>query len=156
MQCSRSVTFWYGSGSSDPYLWLTDPDPAFFVRDLKDAKNKFFFTKFLCLFLFESTFTSFNKDNKSERSHKTIEIKIFLHFLLVNGRIRNRIRISINKLRIRIRMQIRIRNTAVMFLTWWNRMSWWPWRCMMRAPARPSARSQALSPLSALASQCRP
>ncbi len=21
-----SVTFWYGSGSSDPYLWLTDPD----------------------------------------------------------------------------------------------------------------------------------
>ncbi len=24
-QCSGSVTFWYGSGSSDPYLWLTDP-----------------------------------------------------------------------------------------------------------------------------------
>jgi hypothetical protein len=20
------VTFWYGSGSADPYLWLTDPD----------------------------------------------------------------------------------------------------------------------------------
>ncbi len=30
MQCWRSVTFWYGSGcgsgSSDPYLWLTNPD----------------------------------------------------------------------------------------------------------------------------------
>ncbi len=27
-QCWGSVTFWYGSvcGSSDPYLWLTDPD----------------------------------------------------------------------------------------------------------------------------------
>ncbi len=25
-QCSGSVTFWYGSGFSDPYLWLTDPD----------------------------------------------------------------------------------------------------------------------------------
>ncbi len=27
-QCCGSVTFWYGTGcgSSDPYLWLTDPD----------------------------------------------------------------------------------------------------------------------------------
>jgi len=25
-QCSGSVTFWYGSGSEDPYSWLTDPD----------------------------------------------------------------------------------------------------------------------------------
>ncbi len=25
-QCWRSVTFWCGSGSSDPYLWQTDPD----------------------------------------------------------------------------------------------------------------------------------
>jgi hypothetical protein len=29
-QCWGFVTFWYGSGSSDPYLWLTDPgaDPG--------------------------------------------------------------------------------------------------------------------------------
>ncbi len=26
--CCGSVTFWYGSGSADPNLWLTDPDPA--------------------------------------------------------------------------------------------------------------------------------
>ncbi len=26
VQCWGSVTFWYGSGSSDPYLWQTDPD----------------------------------------------------------------------------------------------------------------------------------
>ncbi len=25
-QSCRSVTFWYGSGSSNPYLWRTDPD----------------------------------------------------------------------------------------------------------------------------------
>jgi hypothetical protein len=39
IHCSGSVTVWYGSGSSDPYLWLTDPDPALFVRDA----NKSFF-----------------------------------------------------------------------------------------------------------------
>jgi hypothetical protein len=26
-QCWGSVTFWCGSGSPDPYLWLMDPDP---------------------------------------------------------------------------------------------------------------------------------
>ncbi len=30
-QCWGSVTFWYGSGSSDPYLGLTDPDPTPFI-----------------------------------------------------------------------------------------------------------------------------
>ncbi len=39
-----SVTFWCGSGSSDPYLWLMDPDPTpdptpFFI-DCQDAKKK--------------------------------------------------------------------------------------------------------------------
>ncbi len=39
-------TFWYGSGSGsvDPYLWLTDPDqapdPALFDSDLQDATKK--------------------------------------------------------------------------------------------------------------------
>jgi hypothetical protein len=33
-QCCGSVTFWYGSGSSDP---VSDPDPAIFVSDLKDS-----------------------------------------------------------------------------------------------------------------------
>jgi hypothetical protein len=39
-QCSGSVTFWYGSGSSDQYLRLTDPDPALFVSGLQDANKK--------------------------------------------------------------------------------------------------------------------
>jgi hypothetical protein len=34
-QCWGSVTFWCGSGSPDPYLWLMDPDP--------DAKKKYIF-----------------------------------------------------------------------------------------------------------------
>jgi hypothetical protein len=53
------------------------PDPAIFVIDLQDAK-KTTFSKFLCSLLFEDTFTSFSKDKKSYRSHKTVEIKVFL------------------------------------------------------------------------------
>ncbi len=42
-QCCGSVTCWHGSGSSDPYLWLTDPDsdlapdPAIFVSDFQNG-----------------------------------------------------------------------------------------------------------------------
>jgi hypothetical protein len=40
-QCSGSVTFWYGSGSVDPYPCLTDqaPDTGLLVSDLQDATN---------------------------------------------------------------------------------------------------------------------
>jgi hypothetical protein len=45
------VTFWYGSGSGDPYICLADPDPtpnpaqdpAIFVSDLQDGNKIFFF-----------------------------------------------------------------------------------------------------------------
>jgi hypothetical protein len=48
-QCWGSVTFWYGSGSEDPYLWLTDPDPA---RPSRWQLNKsFFYLVFLYYFL---------------------------------------------------------------------------------------------------------
>jgi hypothetical protein len=58
-----------------------DPDPAIFVSDLKDASKKLIFLqKFFCLLLFEGTFTSFFKDKKSKRSHKTVGIKVFLLF----------------------------------------------------------------------------
>jgi hypothetical protein len=43
-QCWGSLTFWCGSGSADPHLWLMDPDPTPdptpFFRDFKDAKKK--------------------------------------------------------------------------------------------------------------------
>jgi hypothetical protein len=48
-----------------------DPDPDIFVIDLQDA-NKKKMSKFFCLLLFEGTFTSFFKDKKSERNHKTV------------------------------------------------------------------------------------
>ncbi len=36
-QCWGSVTFLCGSGSRDPYLWLSDPDSNPFFSDLKNA-----------------------------------------------------------------------------------------------------------------------
>jgi hypothetical protein len=56
-----------------------DPDPSIFIIDLQDANQKvIFLTKFFQILLFEGTFTSFFKDEKSKRSHKTVEIKVFL------------------------------------------------------------------------------
>jgi hypothetical protein len=48
----------------------------FFVINLHDADQKT--KKIFCLLLFEGTFTTFFKDKKSERRHKTVEIKVFL------------------------------------------------------------------------------
>jgi hypothetical protein len=44
------VTFSYGSGSTDPYQWLTKP--ALFVSD-QDANKNNFFQQFFCLLLFD-------------------------------------------------------------------------------------------------------
>jgi hypothetical protein len=55
-----------------------DPDPSFFIIDLQDSKKKLITKKFFCILLFEGTFTSFFKDKKSKRSHKTVKIKVFL------------------------------------------------------------------------------
>ncbi len=43
------MTYWYGSGSSDPYPWLTDPDPNpdLLFGDLQGAKKSFFSYYFL-------------------------------------------------------------------------------------------------------------
>jgi hypothetical protein len=64
-----------------------DLDPAIFVRKLQNVHKKLiFFPKFFCLFLFESLFTSFFKDKKSLRSHKTVGIDVFLTNLLDDRR----------------------------------------------------------------------
>ncbi len=62
------MTFWGGSGSSDPCFWLMDPDPAIFVIDLQDDSKNYFLTQFFCLLLFECTFTSFFKDKCQKES----------------------------------------------------------------------------------------
>jgi hypothetical protein len=55
---------------------LVDPDPAIFIIDLQYANKKLIKKKkFFCILLFEGT--SFFKDKKSKRSHKTVEIKVF-------------------------------------------------------------------------------
>jgi hypothetical protein len=89
-QFPGSMAFWCGSWSGDPCLWLIDsdanPDPAIFVIDLQDANKKLILKKvvkivikkFFCLLLFAGTFTSFFKDKKSKRNHKTVGIKVFL------------------------------------------------------------------------------
>jgi hypothetical protein len=78
IQCYGSMKFWYGSGSADPYLRLMDPDPdpAILISDLQTAI--IFFSLGFLLLLFESTFTSFFKDKKAKRSHKTVGMKVFL------------------------------------------------------------------------------
>ncbi len=40
-QCCGSMTFWCGSGSADPCLWLMgpDPDPPIFILDLQEANR---------------------------------------------------------------------------------------------------------------------
>jgi hypothetical protein len=44
-QCCGSITFWYGSGSADPYNLLTDADsdpvPATFGSGFQDANTSF-------------------------------------------------------------------------------------------------------------------
>jgi hypothetical protein len=64
-----------------------DPDPAIFVIDLQDANKKgktylknsaYHFLTFT--FTFDITFTSFFKNKKSKRSHKTVGIKGILTF----------------------------------------------------------------------------
>jgi hypothetical protein len=53
-----------------------DPDPSNFIIDLPDANKKLIF--FLLHITFGGIFTSFIKDKMSKRSHKTVEIKVFL------------------------------------------------------------------------------
>jgi hypothetical protein len=67
-------------------------DPAIFLSDLQDVnKKQIFENNFFCLLLFEGTFTSFFKDKKSYRSHKSDKtVGIFSLFLLDDGRIRVR------------------------------------------------------------------
>ncbi len=51
-----------------------DPDPSILIINLQDANNKnCFLTSFSAYYiLLEGTFTSFFKDKKSKRIHKTV------------------------------------------------------------------------------------
>jgi hypothetical protein len=49
-----------------------NPDPAILSPTFKTPTKKYFFKQFFWLLLFEGTVTSFFKDKKSYRSHKTV------------------------------------------------------------------------------------
>ncbi len=67
------MTFWCGSRSTDPCLWLMDPDPAIFVIDLK-VPTKFFFLVFSAYY-----FLNVHLHNLSKiKSQKEVTIKVFL------------------------------------------------------------------------------
>jgi hypothetical protein len=67
------VTFWYGFGSGDPYLWLMDPDPT-----PVPATDPGIFISDLLLLTYYAVFPSFFKDKKSKISWKTLGINVFL------------------------------------------------------------------------------
>jgi hypothetical protein len=68
-----------------------DPDPVFFLSDLQDANNilSFFTYYFLKIHLHHASEIKSHKELK-----KTAEFKIFVLFLLDDGRFRIRIRTS--------------------------------------------------------------
>jgi hypothetical protein len=60
-QCCGSVTYWYRSGSADPYLWQTDPDSIRIrLRILLFSSVTFKMARFLKIH-----FAAFSKDKKS-------------------------------------------------------------------------------------------
>ncbi len=77
--------FSYGSGSSDPYHGITDPDPAL---SSVTFKNKAFLPGFFSYYLSK---LHFNQSSKVTSylyllsSRKTIEIKVFLYFFIIDG-----------------------------------------------------------------------
>jgi hypothetical protein len=59
-----------------------DLDPTLFGTCFQDGnKNLVFSLNYFCLFLTVGTFTLVFKDNKSLRSHKTVEIMFFFSLL---------------------------------------------------------------------------
>ncbi len=64
-----------------PLTMDPDPDPSIFITDLQDVNKKLIKKKVFSILLFEGTFTLFFKGRKSKRSHKTVEIKVFLTIL---------------------------------------------------------------------------
>jgi hypothetical protein len=73
-----------GAGSA-PITYRSRSGACFFRHWLTRCQKKFFSKVFFAYY-----FTSVFKDKKSKRSHDIAEIKVFLNFLLVDGRIRIR------------------------------------------------------------------
>ncbi len=73
-QCCGSMTFWCGSGSADPCLWLMDPDsdPSIFIIDLQDAnKNKFKKKSFSAYYFLRLLLHHFSKIKSKKKSQNS-------------------------------------------------------------------------------------
>ncbi len=84
------MTFWCGSGSGDPCLWLmdSDPDPAIFVTNLQDANKKLTEKKVSDYYFLKVPFIYIIfQSKKTKRSHKTvgIDVFIFIFCLMIEG-----------------------------------------------------------------------
>ncbi len=82
-QCCGSLTFWYGSGSSDPYIWLTYPESGCGCGS-GGPKN----VRILRIRVRNTgTFTSFFKDKKVIKKSQNIRNKGFSYYfcLMMEG-----------------------------------------------------------------------
>ncbi len=79
-QCGGSMTFWGGSGSADPCLWLMDPDPvSCYFRHLPSRcqqKTNFYYTIFSAYYFLKLHLHYFSKI-KSQKELKIVGIKVF-------------------------------------------------------------------------------
>jgi hypothetical protein len=93
LQCCEYVTFWYGSGSADPYNPVPNPDsdlapdPTFSSVTL-NANRKIVVSKFFCFLLFLYTFKQSSKIKSHKEVAKQYKSRFFLQFLLDDRRIR--------------------------------------------------------------------
>ncbi len=85
-QCRGSMTFWCGSGSgsTDPCLWLMDPDPAIFVIDLQDACKKLIFnTIFSAYYLLKVHLHHFSKIKSQKESQNSTSRGFSYYFCIM-------------------------------------------------------------------------
>jgi hypothetical protein len=81
------MTFWCGSGSADPCLWLMDPDPAIFVIDVQDASKKLIFnTNFSAYYFLKVHLHHFSKI-KSQKESQNSSIQGFSYYfcMIIEG-----------------------------------------------------------------------
>ncbi len=76
-QCCGSMTFWCGSMPLTNRSWSGS---FYFHHWPSKCQQKSNLKKVFWILLSEGTFTSFFKGKKTNRSHKTVEIKVFLTF----------------------------------------------------------------------------
>jgi hypothetical protein len=84
------MTFWYESGSADPYLWLMDPDPdlapdpdpAIFVSDLQDASKKLIFNTIFSACYFLKVHLHYFSKIKSQKESQDGRIQGFSYYFV--------------------------------------------------------------------------